>query len=305
MRLPFSPGPFLPHISAALSFVSHRDGSFCFQSPPFPKGQVISCAHFREHLHSTTAPSKPVNSWSSHPFKNKSFHKAHKFGAKWKVLFRFFHKIITFKAKKRSTQAYQRLMCFSLFAILFMESYHGFRTQKAPCSTVCAYTSPANFISQLMQVLYIQYITLFPTEKISKNKNAPGGLVAALREHPICVVSWRTRPLKHPLGRSFRLVPFWHFSAVRFHVTIPRFSPKRYKMILLFSQLCLSQNAQLFQQRFQIFFRRCDRCDAIVFHQEIKDVRRNKCRQRGAKADILNAQIQQRQQNAHGLLLVP
>ncbi len=46
---------------------------------------------------------------------------------------------------------------------------------------------------------------------ISKNKNAPGGLVAALREHPICVVSWRARPLKRPLGRFFRLVPFWHF----------------------------------------------------------------------------------------------
>ena len=73
---------------------------------------------------------------------------------------------------------------------------------------------------------------------------------------------------------------------------------------LLF-QLHFSQNSQSFQQCFQIFFRRCNRRDAIVFYQEVKDIRRNKCRQGGAKADILNAQIQQRQQNAHGLLLVP
>ena len=35
---------------------------------------------------------------------------------------------------------------------------HGFRTQKALCGKVCAYTSPANFMPQLMRVLYIRRV---------------------------------------------------------------------------------------------------------------------------------------------------
>ena len=77
-----------------------------------------------------------------------------------------------------------------------------------------------SYLSPQIPSCRFQYTTLFPAEQIPKTKNAPGGLVAALRGHPMCVVPWRTRPLKRPLGRAFRLVPFWHFSTARFHVTI-------------------------------------------------------------------------------------
>ena len=35
--------------------------------------------------------------------------------------------------------------------------YYGFRTQKT-CGKVCAYTSPANFMPQLMRVSYIRRV---------------------------------------------------------------------------------------------------------------------------------------------------
>ncbi|VDR36879.1 Uncharacterised protein [Alistipes sp. cv1] len=35
---------------------------------------------------------------------------------------------------------------------------HSLRTQKALCGKVCAYTSPANFMPQLMRVSYIRRV---------------------------------------------------------------------------------------------------------------------------------------------------
>ena len=39
--------------------------------------------------------------------------------------------------------------------------------------------------------------------KIRGSKNAPGGLVAALREHLMCVVPWRTRPAFYSIAIRF------------------------------------------------------------------------------------------------------
>ena len=43
----------------------------------------------------------------------------------------------------------------------------------------------------------------FPAEQIPKTKNAPGGLVAALRGHLMCVVPWRTRPAFYSISIRF------------------------------------------------------------------------------------------------------
>ena len=40
---------------------------------------------------------------------------------------------------------------------LSLSVYHGFRTQKT-CGKVCAYTSPANFMPQLMRISYIRRV---------------------------------------------------------------------------------------------------------------------------------------------------
>lgn len=42
-----------------------------------------------------------------------------------------------------------------------------------------------------------------PLRKIPGNKNAPGGLVAALRGHLMCVVPWRTRPAFYSIAIRF------------------------------------------------------------------------------------------------------
>ena len=40
-------------------------------------------------------------------------------------------------------------------------------------------------------------------EKYQETKNAPGGLVAALRGHLMCVVPWRTRPAFYSIAIRF------------------------------------------------------------------------------------------------------
>lgn len=45
----------------------------------------------------------------------------------------------------------------SINSELSLSVYHGFRTQKPP-GKVCAYTSPANFMPQLMRVSYIRRV---------------------------------------------------------------------------------------------------------------------------------------------------
>ena len=61
----------------------------------------------------------------------------------------------------------------------------------------------------------------------------------------------------------------------------------------------------LFEKLFQILLRRGDGSNAEILYEVVQHIGRNERRQRGAKANILDPQIQQRQQNAHRLLLIP
>ena len=47
------------------------------------------------------------------------------------------------------------------------------------------------------------------------------------------------------------------------------------------------------------------RCDGIVLGEEVQDVRREERRERRPEADTLDAEVQEREQDADGLLLVP
>lgn len=57
--------------------------------------------------------------------------------------------------------------------------------------------------------------------------------------------------------------------------------------------------ALLFEKLFQILLRGGDGSNAEIFYKVVQHIGRNERRQRGAKANILDPQIQQRQQNAH------
>ena len=59
------------------------------------------------------------------------------------------------------------------------------------------------------------------------------------------------------------------------------------------------------QQHLQILLRGGDGSNAEILYKVVQHIGRNERRQRGAKADVSDAQVQQRQQNAHRLLLIP
>ena len=61
----------------------------------------------------------------------------------------------------------------------------------------------------------------------------------------------------------------------------------------------------LLQQLLQILLRSRDWCNPEILHKVLQHIGRNKCRQGRAKANVLDAQIQQGQQDAHRLLLIP
>ena len=61
----------------------------------------------------------------------------------------------------------------------------------------------------------------------------------------------------------------------------------------------------LFEKLFQILLRGGDGSNIEVLHKVVQHIGRNERRQRGAKANILDPQIQQRRQDAHCLLLIP
>ena len=59
------------------------------------------------------------------------------------------------------------------------------------------------------------------------------------------------------------------------------------------------------QQRLQILLRGGDWSNIEVLHEIVQHIGRDKRRQGGAETDIFDTQVQQRQQNAHCLLLIP
>lgn len=61
----------------------------------------------------------------------------------------------------------------------------------------------------------------------------------------------------------------------------------------------------LFQKLLQVFLRGGDGGNSEVLHQIVQYIGRNERRKRGAETDVLNAQVQQGQQDAHRLLLIP
>ena len=61
----------------------------------------------------------------------------------------------------------------------------------------------------------------------------------------------------------------------------------------------------LAQDRLEVFVRRGHGHDVPLLHQHLEDVGGHEGRQRGPEADVLHAQGQQGQQDAHGLLFVP
>ena len=71
------------------------------------------------------------------------------------------------------------------------------------------------------------------------------------------------------------------------------------------SRFLAPPEALLFEKLFQIFLRGGDGSNAEILYEVVQHIGRNERRQRGAKANILDPQIQQRQQNAHCLLLIP
>ncbi len=66
-----------------------------------------------------------------------------------------------------------------------------------------------------------------------------------------------------------------------------------------------SWKAFLSEDAFQVFFRSADRGNAVVFNKVVQHIRRDKGRERGTEPDILDAEIQKRQQDTHCLLFVP
>ena len=64
---PFSPGPFLPHLSAAFSIVSHRGWLVLLSRflPVDSASPLFACALFWERHHSSTIQNMTANSWSS------------------------------------------------------------------------------------------------------------------------------------------------------------------------------------------------------------------------------------------------
>ena len=71
------------------------------------------------------------------------------------------------------------------------------------------------------------------------------------------------------------------------------------------SRFLAPPEALLFEKLFQILLRGGDGSNAEILYEVVQHIGRNERRQRGAKANILDPQIQQRQQNAHRLLLIP
>ena len=61
----------------------------------------------------------------------------------------------------------------------------------------------------------------------------------------------------------------------------------------------------LLQQLLQILLRSRDWCNPEILHKVLQHIGRNKCRWQVAKANVLDAQIQQGQQDTHRLLLIP
>lgn len=61
----------------------------------------------------------------------------------------------------------------------------------------------------------------------------------------------------------------------------------------------------LFKKLLQVVFHRADAGDTEALHQHLGHIRTEKCRQRGAKMDLLYAKIQQGQQYDDRLLLIP
>ena len=47
----------------------------------------------------------------------------------------------------------------------------------------------------------------------------------------------------------------------------------------------------VFHQRFDVFFRRGDRCYTVIFYQKIQNIRRQKCRKRRTKTNVLDTQV--------------
>ena len=46
-------------------------------------------------------------------------------------------------------------------------------------------------------------------------------------------------------------------------------------------------------QRFNVFFWCGDRCDTIILHKKVQNIRRQECRKRRAKTDIFDTQVQE------------
>ena len=63
--------------------------------------------------------------------------------------------------------------------------------------------------------------------------------------------------------------------------------------------------ALLFEKLFQILLRGGDGSNAEILYEVVQHIGRDERRQCGTKANILDPQMQQRQQDAHRLLLIP
>ena len=70
-------------------------------------------------------------------------------------------------------------------------------------------------------------------------------------------------------------------------------------------EVCRSELIGLAQYLFQVFFRCGNGGDVVVFYEEVQDIRRYEGRQRRAEVNVLESQVQEREENADGLLLVP
>ena len=65
------------------------------------------------------------------------------------------------------------------------------------------------------------------------------------------------------------------------------------------------QHLPTLHKRFDVFFRCGNWCNAVIFHQKIQNVRRQKRWKRRAKTDVFDTQMQKCQQDTDGLLFVP
>lgn len=66
-----------------------------------------------------------------------------------------------------------------------------------------------------------------------------------------------------------------------------------------------SITVMLSEDFFQIRLRRADGGDVVVFDKEVEHVRRYEGRERRAEQDVLYSEVEQRQQDADGLLFIP